>query len=202
MSPRAYYADLGLLRNATQEQIKEAFQALAAQLDNDTTAFRRVQEAYVVLSNANARAEYDRTGTLSTLFDDGRGLTRTRTAAYNAEEAARGRARGTDRDGGHGEYPWFDQRSVSPPVTGEERAHDIAVLMTSHPATSQNCTLRTGHWRKQAGSHDKCIFCMEAGDGGSRCPGCQALACSKCLHQIMDVEVEIERAKVLHGFSS
>jgi DnaJ-class molecular chaperone len=202
MSPRAYYADLGLLRNATQEQIKEAFQALAAQLDNDTTAFRRVQEAYVVLSNANARAEYDRTGTLSTLFDDGRGLTRTRTAAYNAEEAARGRARGTDRDGGHGEYPWFNQRSVSPPVTGEERAHDIAVLMTSHPATSQNCTVRTGHWRKQAGSHDKCIFCMEAGDGGSRCPGCQALACSKCLHQIMDVEVEIERAKVLHGFSS
>ena len=67
--PRGYYRTLGVPVTATQEQIKQAFRALAKALHPDlnrgqdtTQAFQAVNEAYGVLSDPAQRAAYDRTG--------------------------------------------------------------------------------------------------------------------------------------------
>ncbi|KAL5121085.1 hypothetical protein ACEQ8H_000936 [Pleosporales sp. CAS-2024a] len=89
-----YYADLNLDPTATLSQIKGAFQALARQHhpdksgDSDTSAFRRVREAYEKLSDGKFKAEYDRnyhSGWMRVADDVGAGPTRT--AAYEAEVA-------------------------------------------------------------------------------------------------------------------
>lgn len=68
------------------------------------------------------------------------------------------------------------------------KAHGLKVRMTSHPAAKQLCPCRTEYWRVQTGGQDHCIFCMVAHTGGSRCPGCQALACQKCLQEVVELE--------------
>ena len=67
--PRGYYRTLGVPVTATQEQIKQAFRALAKALHPDlnrgqdtTRAFQTVNEAYGVLSDPDQRAAYDQTG--------------------------------------------------------------------------------------------------------------------------------------------
>lgn len=66
---RDYYEVLGLERNATQEQIKQAYRKLALQWHPDrnpapeaTGKFREVAEAYAVLCDPNKRQAYDATG--------------------------------------------------------------------------------------------------------------------------------------------
>jgi hypothetical protein len=67
--PRGYYRILRVPTTASQEQIKQAFRALAKALHPDlnrgqdtTQAFQAVNEAYGVLSDPAQRAAYDRTG--------------------------------------------------------------------------------------------------------------------------------------------
>lgn len=61
------YAELGVAANATPEEIKAAYR-VAAQRSHpdkeggDEDKFKRVGEAFTVLSNPERRAEYDRTG--------------------------------------------------------------------------------------------------------------------------------------------
>ncbi|KAH3917985.1 hypothetical protein HBI56_177850 [Parastagonospora nodorum] len=62
-----YYSDLGLTQFASPPAIKKAYHVLALryhpdkQLSNDTSAFRKVNEAYEVLRNPLQRRKYDLT---------------------------------------------------------------------------------------------------------------------------------------------
>jgi len=65
---RDYYADLGLQRDATADDVKRAFRRLARESHPDSNPgdpgadarFRRIAEAYEVLSDPARRASYDR----------------------------------------------------------------------------------------------------------------------------------------------
>ena len=63
-----YYSVLGVLRDATQEEIKRAYLDAAQRLHPDknvaageTELFLSVQQAYEVLSNPKRRSQYDAT---------------------------------------------------------------------------------------------------------------------------------------------
>ena len=68
--PRDPYEVLGLARDASEQQIKKAFRALARELHPDVNAhdpdaeekFKEAAEAYEILSDADRRALYDRYG--------------------------------------------------------------------------------------------------------------------------------------------
>jgi molecular chaperone DnaJ len=68
---RDYYEILGVDRNATQEEIKQAFRRLAREYHPDvrkddpqaSERFKEINEAYQVLSDPERRAHYDRFGT-------------------------------------------------------------------------------------------------------------------------------------------
>ncbi|MCL4234389.1 MAG: DnaJ domain-containing protein [Deltaproteobacteria bacterium] len=70
MAKRDYYEVLGVKRDADDKAIKAAYRRLAKQYHPDfnpgdkasETRFKEVNEAYAVLSNAEARAKYDRFG--------------------------------------------------------------------------------------------------------------------------------------------
>jgi curved DNA-binding protein CbpA len=95
MSNRDYYADLGLRQYANSSEIKQAFHALAKKHhpdktgNDDASAFRMVHEAYEKLSDTAFRAKYDRTYVGARMEFDTDEVPRTRTAAYEAEEAER-----------------------------------------------------------------------------------------------------------------
>ena len=69
---RDYYADLGVTRDASHEDVKSAFRRLAREHHPDAnpgdpaaeSRFRRVAEAYEVLSDPDRRRSYDRGETL------------------------------------------------------------------------------------------------------------------------------------------
>ena len=71
MAKRDYYEVLGVARDTTQEEIKKAYRRKAKELHPDKNPkarrkaeeeFRRVAEAYEVLSDPDKRAQYDRYG--------------------------------------------------------------------------------------------------------------------------------------------
>jgi molecular chaperone DnaJ len=69
MAQRDYYEILGLPRTATADDIKSAFRRLAREFHPDVNRnpdaeekFKEINEAYVVLSDAEKRAAYDRYG--------------------------------------------------------------------------------------------------------------------------------------------
>lgn len=68
MTDRSLYDDLGVPKDATPEEIRQAYRKKAAALhpDNQETgdeeAFKRVSRANLILSDAEKREQYDRTG--------------------------------------------------------------------------------------------------------------------------------------------
>src|SRR5271169_1351118 len=69
-TPRDPYEVLGVERDASEQQIKKAFRALARELHPDVNAhdpdaeekFKEAAEAYEILSDSERRATYDRYG--------------------------------------------------------------------------------------------------------------------------------------------
>lgn len=62
-----YYKILGVTKNASDEEIKKAYRRLAHKYhpdkpDGDEKMFKKINEAYQVLSNKEKRAQYDRFG--------------------------------------------------------------------------------------------------------------------------------------------
>src|SRR5215831_8336896 len=76
---RDYYADLGVARNATADEISSAFRKLAAKVHPDRNPgdrkaeenFKRIAEAYNVLRDPKSRAAYDRGGSEQVELDTG-----------------------------------------------------------------------------------------------------------------------------------
>ena len=70
MAEQDYYKILGVPRNATPEDLKKAYRALANKYHPDKNKgdrqaeeeFKRISEAYAVLSNPEKRQEYDALG--------------------------------------------------------------------------------------------------------------------------------------------
>ncbi len=69
MTERDYYEVLGISRNASNEELKQAFRHLARQYHPDVNnspdaeeRFKEINEAYAVLSDPERRAAYDRFG--------------------------------------------------------------------------------------------------------------------------------------------
>src|SRR5438093_9074113 len=66
---RDYYEVLGIVKSASEDEIKKAFRAKARQLHPDVnkapdaeTQFKEVSEAYEILIDVDKRAAYDRFG--------------------------------------------------------------------------------------------------------------------------------------------
>ncbi|KAF2827529.1 DnaJ-domain-containing protein [Ophiobolus disseminans] len=93
-------------------------------------------------------------------------------------------------------HPEYEQNLPPPPTSSS--AHGLQVQMSSHPSTTQRCTLRTQNWSVQLAGSDICVFCLTSTTSCSRCPGCEALACRTCLRQI----IEKERSSGFAGFNS
>lgn len=79
MSKQDYYSVLGVSRNAKESEIKQAYRRLARKNHPDVNPgdkgaeerFKRIQEAYDVLSDAKKRDMYDRYGFYSENFKEG-----------------------------------------------------------------------------------------------------------------------------------
>ncbi|HVE41211.1 MAG TPA: J domain-containing protein [Planctomycetota bacterium] len=79
MAERDHYADLGVSRDATSDEIGRAFRRLAAKYHPDRNPgdkqaeeqFKRIAEAYNVLSDPKSRAAYDRGGSQQVEVDTG-----------------------------------------------------------------------------------------------------------------------------------
>jgi DnaJ-class molecular chaperone len=139
---RDYYAVLGVARDASDTEIKRAFRELARKHHPDVSshdngeAFREINEAYAVLSDAESRARYDRWGhpedtsgltavveaaqdMLNELFRGRRGRARGRDLRYTLEltfeEAAFGCSKGIEIPAGEGKVREFTV--VVPPGT-------------------------------------------------------------------------------------
>jgi DnaJ-class molecular chaperone len=115
MSHRDYYEDLGLTQYATGSQIKSAYHNLAKKYhpdksgDGEASAFVVVREAYERLSDIGFKVEYDREYRYRRMQFDTTALTGTRTAAYEAEEAARGAKNDRAAAAYHQRNPAYDQ---------------------------------------------------------------------------------------------
>lgn len=66
MTTKDYYKSLGVARNATKDEIKKAYRELAHKYHpdkgGDANRFKEINEAYIVLSNDEKRAQYDQFG--------------------------------------------------------------------------------------------------------------------------------------------
>ncbi|KAF2129732.1 DnaJ-domain-containing protein [Dothidotthia symphoricarpi CBS 119687] len=214
--PRDYYADLGVTQSANLPAIKLAFYKLAKEHHpdksglEDASAFRLAREAYEKLSDDSFRKKYDQTYWRVKMHNNFQEQSRRTAAAPDKDEAQprewsppptppMKRIWETDiqfqfgktyqewqaRDSEHRQR--HPERNAAPSYDSTPRAHGLEVKMT-HPATTQRCLYKSVHWKTQVGGQDFCVFCMVPSTGASRCPGCEALACRKCLEKITELE--------------
>jgi DnaJ-class molecular chaperone len=146
---RDYYAVLGVSRDASDVEIKRAFRELARRHHPDVgpadngEAFREINEAYAVLSDAEARARYDRWGH----HDDPGGLSAVVEAAQDilSDVFRRRRGRQRGRDLRYTLELTFEQAAFgcSKPIqiqTGDGRTRDFTVVV---PAGTKDGGVKT-----------------------------------------------------------
>jgi len=119
-----YYAVLGVSSNATAEEVKKAFFALALELHPDRTKgdsrkaerFKSITEAYEVLSDRSRRHSYD--------FNQGRNSSR---SSYYSNRGSSTRTRNTSYQQQHQSHSdqWQNYKS-SRYQTGSQQAHSAA----------------------------------------------------------------------------
>ncbi len=140
MAKQDYYSVLGLRRNASDKEIKQAYRRLARQYHpdvnpGDTAAeqqFKEISEAYSVLSNPESRKKYDRFGhqAFATGFDSafasGGGFTGGYTG--NLKDFFGGRA-SFEGLGSIFEEFWGGgrQRTQHTPVSGQDLEHSVDI---------------------------------------------------------------------------
>src|SRR3989338_1173592 len=77
---KEYYKILGVGRNASKEEIKEAYKKLAKKYHQDlnknsdaTEKFKEINEAASVLGDENKKSQYDQFGTAGSQYSNGAG---------------------------------------------------------------------------------------------------------------------------------
>ncbi|MCP4715233.1 MAG: DnaJ domain-containing protein [Deltaproteobacteria bacterium] len=144
-----FYTILNLKKNATAQEIKEAYRELALQFHPDQNAhpeaeeqFKRINEAYRVLANADSRTHYDRFGAAPRKAGGA-------SAPFNAwPSASRGPGQGCGRSFGRGCGcgPWsriFKKRTQHPQTTNDGPDHICRVSLSA--SELQRGTSRTLH---------------------------------------------------------
>ena len=140
MAKQDYYGVLGLRRDASDKEIKQAYRRLARQYHPDVNPgdaaaeqkFKEISEAYSVLSNPESRKKYDRFGhqAFATGFDSsfagGGGFAGGYTG--NLKDFFGGRA-SFEGLGSIFEELWGGgrQRTQQAPVSGQDREHTVEV---------------------------------------------------------------------------
>jgi len=157
MAKQDYYSVLGLRRDASDKEIKQAYRRLARQYHPDVNPgdaaaeqkFKAISEAYSVLSNPDSRRKYDRFGhqAFATGFDP----------AFASGGGFTGGYTGNLKDffGGHASFEGlgsiFDelwgggrQRPQSAPASGQDLEHTVEVSFEEamHGTTAQVQLLR------------------------------------------------------------
>jgi len=138
MAKQDYYSVLGLRRDASDKEIKQAYRRLARQYHPDVNPgdaaaeqkFKAISEAYSVLSNPESRRKYDRFGhqAFATGFDPGFASGGGFTGGYtgNLKDFFGGRAEGL---GAIFEEFWSGSRHQTPPAppAGQDLEHTVDV---------------------------------------------------------------------------
>lgn len=203
MAERDYYAELGVARTATPDEIKQAFRKLALKHHPDRNPgdkgaeerFKKIGEAYNVLSDPKARAAYDQGGTERVRADTGFG-------GFASTEDVFGRFGDLFGDL-FGDRVWAEaaaergaDASVELPVSFEEAARGAGKTVTIElPATCEACRGAGA----EGGAPERCARCRGTGlvnrrareQGGffsvsSACPACDGSgrtpqpACGRC----------------------
>ena len=167
---RDYYEVLGLARNATPEQIKQAYRQLALKWHPDrntapdaTDRFKEIAEAYAVLSDPTKRAQYDAGGHAGI------------SERWSTEDLFRDFEFGDFFGGRTGDLfrvfgDFFPGRSARPSA----RFHGADVRYDLHLSLAQ--AANGGEHLIKLTRSDRCKTC--SGSGAK--PGTQATSCSEC----------------------
>jgi molecular chaperone DnaJ len=172
MAKRDYYEQLGVPRNASQEDLKKAFRKLAMQYHPDRNpgdpeaeqTFKAINEAYDVLRDDQKRAAYDRFGHAA--FEGGGG-------------GAGGRAGGFEFNFGAGFADIFDemfgdfmgQRRGASQGRGADLRYNLEITLEQAFA-GYNAEI-------QVASSQGCQKC----EGSGAAPGSKPIACPTCRGQ-------------------
>ena len=163
---RDYYEVLGLGRNATPEQIKQAYRQLALKWHPDrnttpdaTDRFKEVAEAYAVLSDQTKRAQYDATGHIGV------------SERWSTEDLFRDFEFGDFFGGRMGDLgsvfgDFFPGRGARP--RGADLRYDLQLSLDQ--------AAKGGEQRIKLTRSDRCKTC----NGSGAKPGTQPATCSEC----------------------
>lgn len=198
MAKEDYYSILGISRNAKDSDIKKAYRRLARKTHPDVNPgdkaaedrFKRIQEAYDVLSDHNKRAIYDQYGFYSESIKD--------QAGSGARGPGDGTAWGFDfsgMDAGAGEQSSF--RDIFSEIFGggrpfrasREARPEKGEDLEHHLNISFDESIRGLETRLTVNRAEICAACGGSGKDGSRgqttCPTCKGSGQEVRSHGIM-----------------
>jgi len=134
MRKKDHYETLGIKRDATQEEIKKSYRALAKKYHPDTNPdnklaedkFKEINEAYEILGDSNKREEYDNGGS-GFNFGGGRGFD---PSMYGSMGGGRGGSQSDIFDSifGGGGFD-FDSTIRRAPVKGKDIEADLTISL-------------------------------------------------------------------------
>lgn len=164
MSVTDYYEILGVTRDASGEEIKRAYRALARQHHPDVAEdkskaehrFKEINEAYEVLSDPNKRAQYDRFGFVANGASAGQG------------DFGFGGGFGDIFDMFFGNVRGAAQARRAGPERGSDLRYDVEITLEE-----------AYHGTSKAISFDRLVHC-DACNGSGAAPGTMIVPCERC----------------------